>query len=248
MCVEVSPPPCLGSNTSEVRVDDRSVYHQTFVAKSDGDLCTTVGSGLPVRVELDPGTHDVLVTQTSPAARCERTVVVVPGPACDADADGVLNAQDNCPTLANRDQSDIDGDGLGDACDADDDGDGCSDKVDQHPTQWRQRVGSRQVVDCPDDGVVYISESSDSDGDGLPNCADDDDDDDNDGITDDKDGCPIHPFAVGEENICYEIYPPLICIYPLHEPCRLGIDCEEWSGQEATVLPPPVDLNLLSLP
>ncbi|MBL8167513.1 MAG: putative Ig domain-containing protein, partial [Acidobacteria bacterium] len=34
----------------------------------------------------------------------------------DADNDGVLNAQDNCPLLANSDQADANGDGLGDAC------------------------------------------------------------------------------------------------------------------------------------
>ena len=35
----------------------------------------------------------------------------------DIDNDGVLNAQDNCPTVANRDQRDDDGDGIGDVCD-----------------------------------------------------------------------------------------------------------------------------------
>ena len=38
-------------------------------------------------------------------------------PVADADGDGVLNASDNCPTVANADQADTDGDGIGNACD-----------------------------------------------------------------------------------------------------------------------------------
>lgn len=48
-------------------------------------------------------------------------------PASDMDADGVGNRSDNCATDANADQADLDGDGLGDVCDADQDGDGLSD-------------------------------------------------------------------------------------------------------------------------
>lgn len=42
----------------------------------------------------------------------------------DADKDGVANSRDNCPLQSNSDQSDADGDGLGDACDDSDSGPG----------------------------------------------------------------------------------------------------------------------------
>ena len=42
----------------------------------------------------------------------------------DADGDGIADDQDNCPTVANADQADQDGDGIGDVCDPDRDGDG----------------------------------------------------------------------------------------------------------------------------
>lgn len=37
----------------------------------------------------------------------------------DGDADGVADADDNCPSAPNPDQTDTDGDGAGDACDPD---------------------------------------------------------------------------------------------------------------------------------
>jgi hypothetical protein len=49
----------------------------------------------------------------------------------DVDRDGVLNSADNCVYDANADQANTDGEGLGDACDADDDNDGFSDEVEQ---------------------------------------------------------------------------------------------------------------------
>ncbi|CAN5923755.1 hypothetical protein BH11MYX3_BH11MYX3_00300 [soil metagenome] len=68
------------------------------------------------------------------------------GPA-DLDGDGVLNAADNCPTTANVDQHDEDGDTLGDSCDpcphlpgtaSDSDGDGVGDACDPQPTIAKQ--------------------------------------------------------------------------------------------------------------
>jgi DNA-binding beta-propeller fold protein YncE len=55
----------------------------------------------------------------------------------DADRDGVLDSSDNCLGLANPDQSNMDRDAQGDACDPDADGDGVANGADKCPTSRR---------------------------------------------------------------------------------------------------------------
>lgn len=69
--------------------------------------------------------------------------MTIDGPPEDVDADGVLNAMDNCPNAGNADQHDEDADTLGDACDncphlananqANSDGDTVGDACDPRP-------------------------------------------------------------------------------------------------------------------
>ena len=93
----------------------------------------------------------------------------------DDDNDGVGNEVDNCPTTPNALQLNRDGDAFGDACDDDDDNDG--------------------VLDLDDDCVIGYSNwtaslSTDHDGDGCHDAAEDEDDD-NDGLNDQIDLCAL---------------------------------------------------------
>ena len=89
----------------------------------------------------------------------------------DGDKDSVPDSCDNCSSAVNEDQSDLDGDGLGDLCDPDRDGDGHLDASDN----------------CPDrSNVTQI----DTDGDGKGDACDEPRDEDGDGVWDDEDVCP----------------------------------------------------------
>jgi DNA/RNA endonuclease G (NUC1) len=160
--------------------------------------------------------YDFFSNLPEPIQRCVEAGVNGNNPPLDTDADGVPDSTDNCPFVANADQTDTDNDGQGNACDADDDNDGVVDTSDNCPL-----VANADQADGDSDGIGNACDpnpndgpTGDLDGDGVVNNADNcpatanadqadfdhdgsgdacDSDDDNDGVADGNDLCPNTP-------------------------------------------------------
>jgi Thrombospondin type 3 repeat len=118
----------------------------------------------------------------------------------DGDADGVSNDCDNCPSNANANQLNTDGDSMGNVCDTDDDNDGVPDASDNCPLVYNPSQNASACADADGDGVLDGNDNcpttsnanqANYDNDSMGDACDPDDD--NDGVLDVTDNCD---FAV----------------------------------------------------
>ncbi|MBI5667966.1 MAG: thrombospondin type 3 repeat-containing protein [Chloroflexi bacterium] len=107
------------------------------------------------------------------------TYVAEPPPPPDYDEDGLADTVDNCPEVYSPDQTDTDGDGIGNACDPTPNGDSDSDGVDN------------AADNCP---VIPNTDQLDTDGDRLGDACDPtpNGDTDGDGVDNTLDNCAVN--------------------------------------------------------
>jgi len=97
----------------------------------DNDTCLNVGNpGTPAN---DPCPRGPINTTCGCAASCQQDFASTGDCDGDEDQDGVPDSIDNCPTIKNQDQADMNHNGIGDACDPDKDGDGVPNVKDNCP-------------------------------------------------------------------------------------------------------------------
>jgi hypothetical protein len=163
------------------------------------------GDGICADVDVCPGGDDNLNADGDDLPDfCDVCPI---DPENDADADGICESDDNCPIIANENQSDLDGDLLGDACDDDIDGDG---------------LGGGTPDNCPFD---VNTDQSDIDGDGAGDVCDADLD--GDGVLDADDPCVPSPVgdAVNADG----------CSISDLAPCEHAVGEDRWKNHGAYV-------------
>ena len=187
---------------STIDSDIGSTHTYTLVSGSgdtDNSSFSIIGNNLLTETAFDYETknsYSIVVQSTDGIATYSKTFTIsVVDVDEDTDGDGIANNKDNCPMIANNNQLDTDGDGLGDVCDSDDDGDGVEDYLDNCPLTYNiyqidtDGDGIDDSCDLDADDDTYLdaqdafpldaTEWLDTDGDQIGDNTDTDDDNDN---------------------------------------------------------------------
>jgi len=136
------------------------LYGQAIINPSTG-LWTYLAEA--IYVGADPFT----VTVTDDLGGTTEQVIAITAIGIDTDSDTIYDYQDNCPLIPNTNQSDFDGDTLGDVCDPDMDGDGVANAIELYFGGDETNSGDAAISQA---NILALSETAqqDADNDGVP--------------------------------------------------------------------------------
>jgi PKD repeat protein len=153
---------------------------------------------------LNPGTYDVALTvddaygRTNTVTKAGYLVILA-----DSDGDGIDDDTDNCSTVVNPEQSNVDGDSNGDLCDSDLDADGI-------PNNGNPLCAGGNNLNCYDNCPFVKNQHQDDYSDGIGDLCDTDIDED--GVDNVDDNCPMTPNGPGQGTCINSTNPGSLCI------------------------------------